>query len=168
MYNGGKIIFGLLIFVALVTSPFWANIGRGNIAPELKLDTPAIKEAQSALGKKEVCVEPRSFMLGGHMQLLNQWRDSVIRNGKRTYTNSEGRTFDISLQNTCLKCHSNKKNFCDKCHNYLAVSPYCFDCHLVPKEDQAPAVAAVGQPQAGTAGSEVAPAAAPQSQEVSK
>jgi len=152
MYNGGKIIIGLLIFAALVTSPFWTNAGRKVDVPEPKVDTPAIKEAQAALGKKEVCVEPRSFMRGGHMQLLNQWRDSALRQGKRVYTNSEGRTFNISLQNTCMKCHSNKKNFCDKCHNYLAVSPYCWDCHIAPKEEErAPAVAA---------GSEMAPAAA--------
>lgn len=136
MYDGGKIIAGLLIFLALVTFPFYYNIGKVNAKPDLKYDTEAIKAAQAELGKKEVCVEPRAFMRGGHMQLLNTWRDSVIRLGKREYTNSEGRHFNISLQNTCLKCHSNKKKFCDRCHNYMAVKPYCFDCHLVPKEPE--------------------------------
>jgi len=161
MYNGGKIIIGLVVFAALVTSPFWTNAGRKVEAPELKLDTPAIKEAQAALGKKEVCVEPKAFMRGGHMQLLNTWRDSVVRDGKRVYTSSEGRTFDISLQNTCMKCHSNKKNFCDKCHNYLAVSPYCWDCHIAPKEAEAGGAAGGSEmAPAVAAGSEKAPAVA--------
>ncbi len=30
----------------------------------------------------------------------------------------------MSLQNGCMKCHSNKKKFCDECHNYMAVKPY--------------------------------------------
>lgn len=138
MYDGGKIIVGLFIFLALVTFPFYYNaaIGKENVAPELKYDTEAIKEAQAELGKKQVCVEPKAFMRGGHMQLLNNWRDSVIRNGKREYTSSEGRHFNVSLQNTCMKCHSNKKNFCDKCHNYMAVKPYCWDCHIAPKEPE--------------------------------
>jgi hypothetical protein len=42
----------------------------------------------------------------------------------------------MSLQNSCMKCHSNKKEFCDKCHNYVAVKPYCWSCHIAPKEDK--------------------------------
>ena len=36
----------------------------------------------------------------------------------------------MSLQNECMRCHSNKKKFCDECHNYMAVKPYCWDCHI--------------------------------------
>jgi hypothetical protein len=71
-----------------------------------------------------------------HMQLLNDWRDRVVRDGDTIYTNAEGKTFTISLQNTCMKCHSNKSKFCDECHNYAAVKPYCWDCHIAPKEKQ--------------------------------
>jgi len=35
-----------------------------------------------------------------------------------------------------MKCHSNKKEFCDKCHNYMAVVPYCWSCHIAPKEEK--------------------------------
>ena len=38
----------------------------------------------------------------------------------------------MSLTNTCLGCHSNKAQFCDQCHNYLEVTPYCWDCHVDP------------------------------------
>ena len=134
MYNSGKIIAGIIIFLLFATFPFYSNIGKVSAKPEPKLDTPAIKQAQAELGKKEVCIESKEFMRAEHMQLLNKWRDSALRDGKRLYIASDGRTYDINLQNTCMKCHSNKKQFCDVCHNYAAVTPYCWGCHLAPKE----------------------------------
>jgi hypothetical protein len=131
LYNGGKIIAGLVVFVALATFPFYYNIGKVNAKPEPKIDTPVIKQ----LAEKK-CVESKEFMRTEHMQLLNRWRDSAVRNADRIYENSAGKKYYISLQNTCMKCHSNKKDFCDQCHNYMAVSPYCWDCHFIPKENQ--------------------------------
>ena len=135
MYNGGKIIAGLAVFLAFFLFPFYYNLGKANARPELKTDTPAIREWVQKYGKKE-CVESKDFMRAEHMQLLNDWRDSVVRDGNRIYTNKEGRHHLMSLQNTCLNCHSNKKEFCDKCHNYMAVKPYCFNCHVEPKENK--------------------------------
>ncbi len=131
IYNGGKILLGLIIFVALFASPFYLNMGKATAKLELKIDTP---EIQKLADKK--CVEPKEFMRAEHMQLLNDWRDEVVRNGNRLYTSrSNGKQYAISLQNTCMKCHSNKKEFCDKCHNYMAVKPYCWGCHIAPKEE---------------------------------
>src|SRR3989304_2441093 len=110
MYNGSKIIAGLIIFVALATFPFLYNIGKVNAKPELKIDTPVIEQL-----KEKECVESEEFMKANHMQLLNKWRDMAVRDGERVYVNSKGEKYEISLQNTCLKCHSNKKEFCDKC-----------------------------------------------------
>lgn len=135
MYDSGKIIAGLVIFFALVLFPFYSNIGKAVAKPELKLDTPAILEWEKEHGRKE-CVESKEFMRAGHMQLLNDWRDSVVREGNRIYTNASGRQFNISLQNTCMNCHSNKTKFCDQCHNFMAVKPYCWDCHIAPKEKE--------------------------------
>ena len=131
MYDGRKIIIGLIIFLALVTFPFYNNIGKVNAKPELKIDTPEIQKLPEQDRK---CVEPKEFMRGGHMQLLNDWRDSVVREDNRLYKNSANKDFNMSLQNECMRCHSNKKDFCDKCHNYMAVVPYCWDCHIAPKE----------------------------------
>ena len=131
MYDSGKIIVCLIIFIALVTFPFYNNIGKVNAKPELKIDTPEIQKLPE---QERKCVEPKEFMRGGHMQLLNDWRDSVVRNGNRVYKNSVSKEFNMSLQNECMRCHSNKKDFCDKCHNYMAVKPYCWDCHIAPKE----------------------------------
>ncbi len=131
MYNGGKILAGLVVFLAFFAFPFYYNFGKANARPEPKLNTPVIQQ----LAEKK-CVESRDFMRAEHMQLLNDWRDSVVRDGNRIYVNAEGKRHSISLQNTCMNCHSNKKEFCDSCHNYMAVKPYCWSCHIQPKEDK--------------------------------
>ncbi|MFH0811176.1 MAG: sulfate reduction electron transfer complex DsrMKJOP subunit DsrJ [Pseudomonadota bacterium] len=130
MYDAGKIVPGLVLFVALITSPFLFSQGVAAHKADPKIDTPAIKE----MAEKKRCVEPKAFMKSSHMQLLNEWRDRALRDGNRTYVASDGRKYNISLQNTCLKCHSNPKKFCNECHNYVSVRPYCWDCHIEPKE----------------------------------
>ncbi|WP_147819939.1 sulfate reduction electron transfer complex DsrMKJOP subunit DsrJ [Salidesulfovibrio onnuriiensis] len=125
MHYGGKIILGIVIFVGLLLSPFAYNaltVKASYKQPELKL--PA---------NEKKCVESLEFMRTKHMQLLDQWRDWALRDGKRVYVNHEGKEFTISLQNTCMKCHDNKAEFCDKCHNDAGVSPYCWDCHIQPE-----------------------------------
>jgi hypothetical protein len=135
MYNGGKIIAGLIVFVAFFTFPFYYNIGKADTKPEPKLDTPVI---QSLPASERHCVESKEFMQADHMQLLNDWRDTAVRGLDRTFVGMNGQKYYISLQNTCLKCHSNRKEFCDKCHTYMGVHPYCWDCHFTRKEQFAP------------------------------
>lgn len=138
MYDGGKIITGLVVFVGLVTFPLWNNLGKAAHKPDPKIDTPAIQQ----LAEKK-CIEPKEFMRGEHMKVLNDWRDSVVRDGNRVYVSDGGKTFQISLQNGCMNCHSNKKQFCDECHNYADVTPYCWSCHIEPKEKEKVAWASV-------------------------
>ena len=128
LYDGGKIILGLAIFLGLMLSPLIFGLGATHTAPDPKIDTPVIQ----SLEVKE-CVEPKEFMRTSHMVLLDQWRDQAVRDGDRTYVNSKGKKFTISLQNTCMNCHSNKKEFCDECHGYVAVKPYCWGCHIEPR-----------------------------------
>ncbi len=121
------IVTGLLIFVVLVSFPFWFNRGKAAPAPEVKL-TDKAKAAKA-------CVMATDYMRAEHMQLLDLWRHSVVRNAQRTFVNPSGKEFNMSLSNTCLDCHSNKADFCDSCHNYASVKPYCWDCHIDnPKE----------------------------------
>lgn len=133
IYNGKKIIPGLLVFIALVTLPLWYNMGKAAPVPDPKIDTPAIQQ----LAEKK-CVLPKEEMRTGHMQLLNDWRTQVVRNGNRLYVAADGKKYDMSLQNDCMKCHSNKAQFCDQCHNYAGLdaqsTPYCWTCHIAPKE----------------------------------
>jgi len=129
MYDKGMVVTGLVIFVVLVTFPFWYNLGKAAPAPEVVL-------TEKAKAAKE-CVRDTAFMKAEHMQLLDVWRDTVVRDAKRAYVNPEGKTYMMSLSNTCLDCHENKADFCDKCHNYASVRPYCWDCHIEnPKETE--------------------------------
>lgn len=126
MYNAGKIVIGLIIFLALILFPLWYNAGKTATPPKLEVGT-----------KEKECVEPIAYMKSSHMQLLDSWRDEVVRNGKREYISSTGKKFEMSLQNTCTKCHAKKEQFCDRCHNYVDSSPKCWDCHIAPQEKQA-------------------------------
>jgi hypothetical protein len=129
IYDKGWVLIGLAIFLVVVTFPFWYSLGKAAPAPEVKL-------TEKAKAAKE-CVESTSFMKAEHMQLLDVWRDTVVREGKRTYVNEAEKRFTMSLSNTCLDCHSNKADFCDKCHDYASVRPYCWDCHIDnPKETE--------------------------------
>lgn len=123
MYDGNKVIAGLIIFVVLMIFPIWYNHGSAGTLP--KLEKPE--------GVKE-CVKPIQYMRTTHMQLLNEWRDQVLRDGDRQKIPVEGVEYERSLMMGCLKCHSDKKKFCDQCHTYASVKPYCWDCHYVPKE----------------------------------
>jgi hypothetical protein len=127
LYDKGMIIVGLAIFVVLITFPFWYNLGKAAPAPEREL-TPEAKAAKE-------CIRSSDYMRAEHMQLLNDWRNTVVRDGMRLYLISSGKKYEMSLSNTCLECHSNKAEFCDRCHNYASVTPYCWDCHIDnPKE----------------------------------
>lgn len=130
IYDGGKIFIGIIIFLSVATSPFLFNMGKATARPDPKLDTPEIQKME-----KKQCVEPKEFMRAEHMKLLNEWRDSVVREGNMIYIGVGGEVYSMSLQGTCMKCHSNKKKFCDECHKYVAVKPYCWDCHIAPKEN---------------------------------
>ena len=124
MHDAGKIVIGLIIFLALIAFPIWYNVatGKATYVPELE---PA---------KDGPCVRDTTYMTAYHMDLLNEWRDEVVRHGERFYQDSVLGRVEKSLSNTCLSCHENKDKFCDRCHTYMGVDPYCWDCHIIPKE----------------------------------
>src|SRR5512135_1879760 len=117
MHDTGKIVAGLAVFGALVTAPVWYGLGHGKGAPP-DLPRPA--------GAKQ-CVEPTAFMRSRHMELLNAWREAVVRNADRVYVATDGQRYDISLTGTCLRCHQDQDKFCNKCHVYAGVETFCFD-----------------------------------------
>ncbi len=124
------IMAGLVVFVLAVLSPFWFNlITSTQAAPKPELLGKAAKVKKCVLDKYEMRAE--------HMYLLDVWRDSVVRDADRKYTGTNGETFNMSLstgENSCLGCHEDKAKFCDSCHDYASVSPYCWECHTNPKE----------------------------------
>jgi len=128
MNDRGRIIIGLIVFIVLMTFPVWYNLINGVQA----MEDPVIM-TEHVWGKQE-CVMPADYMKTYHMDLLNAWRDEAVRENHRVFTAEDGRVFNKSLTGTCMDCHENKEQFCDRCHNYMAVTPYCWDCHLEPKE----------------------------------
>ncbi len=124
MYDAGKILPGLFVFLALVTFPIWYNAASGGEVRVPEIEKPA---------GETLCVEEASYMRREHMQLLMDWRDDVVRQGDRVHVSPDGRRFEKSLTGTCLGCHENKVASCDRCHDYLDVVPVCWDCHVDPK-----------------------------------
>ncbi|SPE34630.1 Periplasmic (Sec) triheme cytochrome c [Candidatus Sulfopaludibacter sp. SbA6] len=113
---------GLLIFLGILTLPIWHNLAAHVTAKGPDPVLPA---------REKQCVAPLEFMKSSHMTLLLDWRDRAVREGEREYTTADGRHYALNLSSTCLaQCHAAKADFCDRCHNYAAVSPPCWDCHL--------------------------------------
>ena len=128
--NKNTIIAGLAIFVIAVLYPLWFNmVTVTQAAPEPELS------AKAKAAKK--CVLDKYDMRANHMSLLDEWRDSVVRDADRMYKGTNGKSFNMSLstgENSCLGCHEDKAKFCDSCHTYASVTPYCWECHTNPKE----------------------------------
>ncbi len=133
IYNAKQIIPGLIVFLGLITFPLWYAMGKPAPPPEIKIDTPVIQVMEV-----KQCIMPKADMRTGHMQLLNDWRTEVVRNNQRIYVAEDGKQYNMSLQNECMRCHSNKSQFCDQCHTYTGLKldsvPYCWTCHIAPKE----------------------------------
>ena len=123
MSDKGKIFLGLIVFIVAVTYPMWGGVFAKTPAPDVQLPD----------GK---CIESRDYMVANHMNMLDQWRDKFVREGQEIYIASDGTEHAISLTKTCMKsgCHDNKSEFCDKCHTYADVDPYCWDCHVAPDQ----------------------------------
>lgn len=122
MYDSGKIIAGLAVFLVLFGSPFWYDAFSGSA-----LQRPDLVLPSGPNGKE--CVAGTAFMRRNHMILLNRWRNEVVREGKTFYTSSTGKVYKMRLARTCLACHGNASQFCDRCHAYVGVNPYCWECH---------------------------------------
>lgn len=125
MYDSGKIIAGLVVFGCLATSPIWYNAltGKTGYIPKPKIVT-----------EKKECIEPKEYIRTRHKDVLEDWMESVVRKGIRTYVAGDKKRYTMSLTRTCMNCHSNKLDeFCFQCHNYLGVRNDCWDCHAYPK-----------------------------------
>jgi hypothetical protein len=127
MHDAGKVLSGLVAFLAIVSSPVWYQALKGEAVgpPELKIES-----------ESPVCVAATAYMRSLHMDLLNDWRDEAVRDGDRVYVSLEGVEYDKSIGTTCLgSCHAKREEFCDRCHEYVGAEVYCWDCHAAQKAD---------------------------------
>ncbi len=127
MYNVKWLVIFIIVFVGFAAFPLLYNLGTKEPAPQLDIGDKA-RMAGS-------CIMDKATMRTQHMQILDKWRDKVVRHGERT-TTINGKTYEISLSNTCLGCHDKRDEFCIKCHDYVSVRVYCWDCHVDPAKGQ--------------------------------
>jgi hypothetical protein len=119
MYDAGKIIPGLIVFLAIVTFPIWYNAGDAGSTPNPQMPTTA-----------KNCVRPVHYMRAKHMQLILSWgKESIRNNGDMGTVEVDGEDYDKGLESGCLECHDNTQKFCKECHDYVGVKPYCWKCH---------------------------------------
>lgn len=113
----------LALFVGLLLAASLPAAAQTTAAASQSLQ-PMIEKAQGGQ-----CVEEPAFMRRNHMKLLTHQRDDTLRGGIRT-----GK---YSLK-ACIACHASQTsqsvndepgNFCQSCHNYVAVKIDCFQCH---------------------------------------
>jgi hypothetical protein len=125
------VVIGLIIALIVLTCPFWYALAAGRPDPP---PSSALPEGH--------CIE--KDMRARHMQVIDEWRDAVVREGITEEYESEdfpGESYVRSLTKTCLlECHAHdgradeglsvQQRFCNECHQYANVRPNCWDCHL--------------------------------------
>ncbi len=162
----GRIILGLIIFVAFFAFPIYYNLM--SKAKPFPVVTDPVKEKKDEKELKAKVHPFGAFILGkdradeytvfmhrtNHMQMLNDWRDRFVREEERgkfidkwaeKYNAAKFKNghYELTFQNTCMQCHAREKEnsakqvakaACNDCHDYIGVSPYCWDCHFVPQD----------------------------------
>lgn len=123
MSDRTKIVIALVVVLVLASFPTWQALGAAGGAGRPELELPE---------NETECVEDTEYMTARHMELLNQWRNAVVREGETEYTSTSGETYTMSLTGTCMDCHDNQETFCQRCHDYANVAPRCWACHVEP------------------------------------
>jgi hypothetical protein len=92
----------------------------------------AWKQGNSKAAGLEQCVEPTDWMRRNHMELIKHQRYKTVHQGVRIESKSLA---------GCVYCHvqydaaakpiaiNSDGQFCDRCHDYAAVTLDCFQCH---------------------------------------
>ncbi|NIW24446.1 MAG: cytochrome C, partial [Gammaproteobacteria bacterium] len=115
MHDAGKVLAGLVVFLAIATSPMWYHAASGADAkpPELSISAAS-----------QQCLAPTEYMRAFHMDMLDAWRDEAVRTSDTTYVGLDGKSYEKNLAGTCLgECHADKDQFCDRCHEYVGAEP---------------------------------------------
>ena len=127
MNKNRLVALGLILFVVLFTIPVLMNLGKTvtqTQPPALLQDAQAMQALADKLGVKNI-EEYREK----HKQVLAEWKDAAVRDGKRIYVTRDGREIPISLENL-----ASQPQLCSTCHDYAGIEkPNCWTCHVEPK-----------------------------------
>lgn len=72
------------------------------------------------------CVRDTTYMRFHHMDFLKELRNQAAREGIRG---------DVTIAG-CRDCHTNRKQFCNRCHDAVNLHLDCFRCHYYPLEPE--------------------------------
>ena len=127
MNKNRLVALGLILFVLLFTFPVLMNLGKSvakTQPPAMLQDQKAMQELADKLGVKNI-----DEFRERHKQVLAEWKDIVVRDGKRVYVTKDGREIPISLQNL-----ASQPQYCSDCQDYAGIEiPNCWTCHVEPK-----------------------------------
>jgi len=102
------------------------------LALSLQAGEPVVPKASKKATQEYGCVAPVADMRKNHMKYILHQRNKTVHQGIRTKKNSLAE---------CVNCHisakpdgtyarfGDNKHFCSSCHNYVAVTIDCFECH---------------------------------------
>jgi|GEM_PF-737101 len=107
-------VFSFLIILPLGLSVVGFVLSRGQ-------ETEVFLEAPDP--KWEACYRDAEYMRYHHMDLLKDVREEVVRFGIRGGLTLAG----------CGDCHTNRDQFCDRCHEAASVRLDCYGCHYYPE-----------------------------------
>ena len=130
MIDGGRIVGGIAVSFVLAAVPIWV----GSVPAATKTEAIAPRKGSR-------CIEPGPRMRREHPRLLATWRQLAVRGGVRQYQTQDGLHVPISLVGSCLGCHGNATEFCDRCHATVAVSLNCWGCHPTSTRESSPYLA---------------------------
>jgi hypothetical protein len=122
-----KVAIGVAVFLGFFTFPIWYNVAFGH----QDWEQPVIADAAG-----NECVMSRAQIRLDHMTLLDQWRNEVVRDELRFRPGVEGDLRTKSITRTCMGCHTDRNEFCGRCHQFVGVEGqvfsevFCWDCHV--------------------------------------
>ena len=130
--NKGRIAAVILVVVILLPIGYYAigDTVSQTADPFLLMPDPQYTE----------CVKDTKYMRFHHMDLLKEIREETVREGIRG---------DIHLAD-CRKCHEDRNQFCNRCHNIVNLNLDCFGCHNYPETPQEPITAQAHGSQTNT------------------
>ncbi len=116
--SGILLLANLLLATYLVVGTVWAG--------------EAIEGSAQAEAAGAQCVRPTDYMRRNHFEVIKHQRNITVHQGVRQTDDSLAK---------CIDCHARKDaageyvavnavgQFCDGCHDYVAVTITCFSCH---------------------------------------
>jgi hypothetical protein len=124
--NGNTRLLVVAVSLAVILFPLGYSVVSAPFSHGAEQPEPA--SGDYCLGS----IDP-AYMRFHHMELLQQARDEIVREGKTGDIMCEGRSVEVKLEN-CWQCHPSRERFCNRCHVAVNLYPNCFRCHYDPDE----------------------------------